>query len=90
MDTPPKDRIEVILMADQADPAHLWIQSTAAQARRMEFNKETSVRILGGAAAVFLLSLYLIPAKTVILLLLSLIILFPLKLIGMAGFSRGR
>ncbi|GLI94993.1 hypothetical protein [Methylocystis echinoides] len=87
--TPPNDRIEVVLMADQARPMHLWLQSTAELARRYSFNKEKSVRVVGGAAALLFVMFLLSPGGTVILLLLSLIVFFPMSLVGMAGFFRG-
>ena len=86
----PSKRVEIVLMADQAEPLHLWIEAPAALARRREFDKATSMRVIGGAAGLFLLALLLIPAATALLFLLALIIVFPLTLVGMAGFSRGK
>jgi hypothetical protein len=86
--TPPNDRIEVVLMADQARPMHLWLQSTAELARRYEFNREKSLRVLGGAALLLLLMFLLSPGGTVILILLGVILFFPMALVGMAGFFR--
>lgn len=87
--TPPKDRLELVLMADQPAPIRLWTQSTAELSKRYEFDKQKSVRILGGGACVLLMMLAFFPAPTVMLALLATIILFPMKLVGMAGFSRG-
>jgi len=89
METPPKDRFELVFLADQPAPIRLWTQSTESLARRFEWGKEKSIRIIGGAACALLMMLYLFPGFTVMLALLSLIILFPLKLVGMAGYSRG-
>lgn len=89
MVTPPKDRLELVLMSDQPAPIRLWTQSTAELAKRYEFGKEKSVRILGAAACFLLMMLLFFPAATVMLALLATIILFPMKLVGMAGFSRG-
>jgi hypothetical protein len=75
-------------MADQADPLRLWVQSTAQLARRLEYSKEKSRHVLGGLAIFFALAAYLFPAGTVMLILLSLIVIFPMRLVGMAGFSR--
>jgi hypothetical protein len=86
--TPPNDRIEIVFMADQADPLRLWVQSTAQLATRLEYSKEKSRQVLGGLAICFALALYLFPAATVMLILLSLIVIFPMRLVGMAGFSR--
>ncbi len=88
MMTPPNDRIEVVLMADQPRPLHLWLQSTAELQRRYVFNREKSLRVIGGAAALLLFMFFLSPGGTVILLLLSLIVFFPLSLVGMAGYFR--
>lgn len=87
--TPPTDRIEVVLMADQQHPVHLWLQSTAELARRYDFNKDKSFRVLAGAAALLFLMFFLSPGGTVILALLGLIVLFPMTLVGMAGYFRG-
>lgn len=87
--TPPNDRIEVVLMADQPRPMHLWLQSTAQMARRYDFDREKSLRVVGGAVALLFVMFLLSPGGTVILLLLSLILFFPMSLVGMAGFFRG-
>ena len=52
MVTPPRDRFEIVLLADQSAPIHLWLQSTAELAKRFEYNKDRSARILGGAALI--------------------------------------
>lgn len=89
MVTPPEDRLEIVLMADQAAPIHLWVQSTAESARRIEFDKERSTRIVGGVALFLIVMLYFFREATAMLLLLGLIVIFPLKLVGMAGYFRG-
>ncbi len=89
MALPSKDRIEIILMADKAEPIHLWVQSSVELARRLEYDKEKSTRILSGLAVLLLLALLLFPAATVLLSLLSLIVIFPMALVGMAGYFRG-
>ncbi|MGJ0506061.1 MAG: hypothetical protein ACR652_02785 [Methylocystis sp.] len=88
MMTPPKDRVEIVLMSDQPHPLHLWIQTTAELARRLDYNKEKSVRILGGAVILLLAAFFLSPGSTIILLLLGLIVIFPLTLVGMVGFFK--
>lgn len=89
MVTPPEDRLEIVLMADQAAPIHLWVQSTAESARRIEFDKERSTRIVGGVALFLIVMLYFFREATAMLLLLGLIVIFPLKLVGLAGYFRG-
>ena len=88
MALPPKDRIELVLASDQAAPIHLWIQSNSELARRIELNKEKSVRVLACAALFFIAMLYFFPALTVSLLLMGLIVLFPMTLVGMTGYFR--
>ncbi len=83
-------RFEIVLMADQPEPVHFWVEAPGALARRMDFDKQKSMRLLGGAACLLLLALLLIPAATALLFLLALIIVFPLTLVGMAGMRRGR
>jgi hypothetical protein len=89
MVTPPKARLEIVLLADQSAPIHLWLQSTAELTRRFEYDKQRSTRILGGAALVLVLMLYLFPALVIIPVLVSVMVLFPLTLVGMAGYFRG-
>ena len=89
MVTPPKARLEIVLLADQSAPIHLWLQSTAELARRFEYDKQRSTRILGGAALFLVLLLYLFPALVIIPVLVSVMVLFPLTLVGMAGYFRG-
>ncbi len=88
--TRPENRFEIVLMADQPAPIHLWMQSTAELAKRIEYVKEMTLRVIGGATLFLILVLYFFPAATVMLFLLGLIVIFPLGLIGMAGYSRGR
>jgi hypothetical protein len=89
MISPPKDRVEVVLMSGEAAPVRLWVQSPADFARRHEFDRQKSLQILGGAGVFLLLTLYFAPAATIILLLIALIIIFPMSLVGMMGYSRG-
>lgn len=84
----PKDRIEIVLMNNQPNQTHLWVQTTAELARRYEFDKDKSFKIIGGAVGLFMLLLYISPATAIISLLVCLIILFPLSIVGMAGYSR--
>lgn len=89
MVTPPNDRIELVLMSDQPAPIGLWVKSTAELARRIEFNKEKSVRLIGALVALLILMLFFSRAAFVFLLLMALIVLFPLWLVGLAGYFRG-
>lgn len=82
----PKDRIEIVLMNNQPNQTHLWVQSNAELARRYEFDKDKSFKIIGGAVGLFMLLLYISPATAIISLLVCLIILFPLSIVGMAGY----
>lgn len=88
MNVPPNDRIELVLMSDQAAPVHLWVQSTANASRRLELDKDRSVRAIGTAGFVLLFVLYFFPGAAVILLLIGLMVGFPLSLVGMAGYFR--
>lgn len=90
MVSPPKDRIEVVLMNNQPNETHLWVQATADLARRYEFDKDKSFKVIGGAAGLYILLFYISPATAIILLLVFLIILFPLSMVGMAGYSRSK
>lgn len=88
MALPPKDRIELVLNSDQVGSIHLWLQSNSDFAKRVEFNKEKSVRVLGAAALFFIAVLYFFPAPAVTLSLMGLMVLFPMTLVGMAGYFR--
>ncbi|MGC1862794.1 MAG: hypothetical protein WA733_17190 [Methylocystis sp.] len=89
MVTLPKHRLEIVLMADQAAPVRLWAQSTAELAKRIEYDKEKSIRIVGGMALFLIIALYVSPAATVITFLIGIIVFLPANLVGMAGYSRG-
>ncbi len=89
MVTPPKHRLEIVLMADQAMPVRFWAQSTAELAKHIECDKEKSIRILGGVALFLIIALYVFPAATVISFLMGVIVFLPANLVGMAGYSRG-
>jgi hypothetical protein len=88
MRVPPNDRIELVLMSNQAAPVHLWVQSTANTSRRVELDKDRSVRVIGASAFVLLFMLYFFPGAAVIILLIGLMVGFPLTLVGMAGVFR--
>jgi fatty acid desaturase len=89
MVTPPKHRLEIVLMADQAAPVRFWAQSTAELAKRIEYDKEKSIRIVAGVALFLIIALYVFPAATVISFLMGIIVFLPANLVGMAGYSRG-
>jgi hypothetical protein len=89
MVTPPKHRLEIVLMANQASPVCFWVQSTAELAKHIEYGKEKSIRIFGGVALFLSIALYLFPAATVMSFLMGLIVILPASLVGMAGYSRG-
>lgn len=82
----PKDRIEIVLKNNQPNQIHLWVQTSAELARRYEFDKDKSLKIIGGTAALIILIFYISPATAIISLLVCLIILFPLSIVGMAGY----
>jgi len=90
MVSPPKDRIEVVLMNNQPNETHIWVQVTADLARIYELDKDKSLKVIGGAVGLYILLFYISPATAIILLLVFLIILFPLSMVGMAGYSRSK
>ncbi len=85
----PKDRVEIVLKPTDAGPIRLWVQAPADYARRFEYDRQKSLQILGGAGLFLLLMLFFAPAATVILLLIGAIVVFPMSLVGMMGYSRG-
>jgi hypothetical protein len=89
MATAPKDRIEIVFMDGEAKPIRLWAQSPPAQATLIKFDKNKTIRVLGGIAVVALLSLYLMPDAVVILLLIAAMALFAFRMVDIVGFSVG-
>ena len=85
---PSNDRIELVLMKNEPAHIRLWMHTPAGFARRYEFDKDKSLKIVGGMALFFLLMLYFAPAMSIMLFLVLLIILVPLSMVGMAGYSR--
>jgi hypothetical protein len=89
MVTAPKDRIEVVFMDGEAKPIRLWAQARPQQATLIKFDKNKTIRVLGGAAVVALLALYLMPDAIVILLLIVAMALFAFRMVDIVGFSVG-
>jgi|GEM_PF-6499274 len=85
---PSNDRIELVLMKNEPAQVRVWMQIPAGFARRYEFGKDKSLKIFGGIAVFLLLMLYFAPAMSIMLFLVLLIILVPLSMVGMAGYSR--
>lgn len=90
MVTPPNDRVELVLLSDDPTPIHFWVKSSAELARRFEFNKEKSVRLFSALAVALLVMILFFRGATLMLLLISLMVLFPLWLVELAGYFRGR
>ncbi len=88
MVAPLNDRIEFILMKNEPAQTRFWVQTPASFARRYEYDKEISIKIIGGSAVLLLLMLYFAPALTIITFLILLIVLVPLSMVGMAGYTR--
>ena len=87
MVAPLKDLIELVLMKNEPAQTRLWVQAPAGFARRYEYDKGTSIKIIGGSALFLLLMLYFAPALTIIVFLVLLIVLVPLYMVEMAGYS---
>ena len=88
MVSPSNDRLELVLMNNEPAHTRLWLQTPAGYARRYEFDKGKSLKIIGAVAVSLLLMLYFAPAFTIMSFLVLLIILIPLAMVGMAGYSR--
>lgn len=88
MVAPSNDRFELILMKAEPSQTRLWVQTPAGFARRYEFDRDKSIRIIGASAVFLLLMLYFAPALTIMTSLVLLIVLAPLTMVGMAGYSR--
>ena len=90
MATGPKDRIEIVFMDGEARPVRLWAQAPQPdRATVIKFDKNKSIRVLGGVAVVALLALYLMPDAVVILLLIAAMALFAFRMVDIVGFSIG-
>lgn len=88
MVAPKNDRLELVLMKGELSQTRLWVQIPAGFAQLHEFDKDKSIKIIGGAAVFLLFMLYFAPALTIMTSLVLLIILAPLAMVGMAGYSR--
>jgi uncharacterized membrane protein len=89
MPVPPEDRLEIVLMVTDDKPIHFWVQTNGDFAQLYEYDRKKSLQIFAGASVFLVLMLFFATATTVFLLLLSLIILFPLALVGMVGYWLG-
>ena len=85
---PSNNRIELVLMKNEPAHIRLWLHTPAGFARRYEFDKDKSLKIVGGMALFLLLMLYFAPAMSIMLFLVLLIILVPLSMVDLAGYSR--
>lgn len=88
MVAPLNNRIELVLMKNEPAQTRLWVQTPAGFARRYEFDKGTSIKIISGSVVFLLLMMYFAPALTIIVFLVLLIVLVPLFMVEMAGYSR--
>ena len=89
MATAPKDGIEIVFMDGEAKPIKLWAQSRPERATVIKFDKNKSIRVLGGGALIALLALYLAPDAVVILLLIAAMALFAFRMVDIVGYSVG-
>jgi hypothetical protein len=89
MATAPKDRIEIVFMDGEPKPIRLWAQSPPEQATVIKFDKNKTLRVLAGIAAVATLAFYLMPDAVVILLLIAAMALFAFRMVDIVGFSIG-
>lgn len=88
MVAPSNDRFELVLMKNEPSQTRLWVQTPAGFAQRHEFDKDKSIKIIGGAAVCLLFMLYFAPALTIMSSLVLLIVFAPLAMVGMAGYAR--
>lgn len=88
MVAPSNDRLELVLMKNEPAHTRLWMQAPAGYARRYEFDKDTSMKIIGGSAVFLLVMIYFAPAFTILSFLVLLIVFVPLSMVGLAGYAR--
>lgn len=84
----PADCFELIFLADQDAPIHLWVRTNGDWAREIEYDKLQSLKLIG----IFLLFLFfgvlLAAGALLILALLIGMMLFPAYLVGLIGYYR--
>ena len=84
----PADCFELVFLADQEAPIHLWMRANGDWAREIEYDQSQSFKIVGA----FLLFLFfgglLAAGALLILILLVGMVLFPAYLVGLIGYYR--
>jgi hypothetical protein len=82
------DCLDLIFLADQDAPIHLWMRANGDWAREIEYNKSQSFKIFG-TFLLFLFFGFLLAASTLLLLILLIgMVLFPAYLVGLIGYYR--
>ena len=84
----PTDCLEVILLADQDAPIHLWMRANGDWAREIEYNKSQSLKILAALLLFLFFGLMLAASTLVLLALLFGMVIMPAYLVGLIGYYR--
>jgi len=87
--SPPVNRVELILFADQDMPLHLWLGANEDWARSIECGARISIITILGFFLFFFFGVLLSPTSILFLVLLIIMVIIPAYIIGAVGFFRG-
>ena len=84
----PADCFELVFLADQEAPIHLWIRANGDWAREIEYNKSQSLKFICILLLFLFFGVLLAASALLMLILLIGMVLFPAYLVGLIGYYR--
>ena len=84
----PADCFELVFLADQVAPIHLWMRTNGDWAREIEFNNFQSLKFICILLLFLFFGVLLAASALLMLILLIGMVLFPAYLVGLIGYYR--
>jgi hypothetical protein len=84
----PADCFELVFLADQEAPIHLWIRANDDWAREIEYNKSQSLKFICILLLFLFFGVLLAASALLMLILLIGMVIFPAYLVGLIGYYR--
>ena len=84
----PADCFELVFLADQDAPIHLWMRANGDWAREIEYDKSQSLKFICMLLLFLFFGVLLAASALLMLILLIAMVLFPAYLVGLIGYYR--